>query len=155
MVLADHGVTEKLQYARHGIANDGRTQVANVHLFGQVRSRQVDHHLLLRASLGNAQLGIGQCGVQASSQGLGVLEEVQKARAGDLDLAHLLVGRQRGDDFLCQVTGLHAGRLGQHHGDVAGEVAVGLVPGVFHLDRRRQPFRQHTVGDELGEGLLD
>ncbi|MCY1185620.1 hypothetical protein D9M73_264170 [compost metagenome] len=32
---------------------------------------------------------------------------------------------------------------------------MGLVPGVFHLDRRRQPFRQHTFVDELGEGLLD
>lgn len=32
---------------------------------------------------------------------------------------------------------------------------MGLVPSVFHLDRRRQAFRQHTFVDELGEGLLD
>ncbi|WP_341869340.1 hypothetical protein [Pseudomonas allii] len=32
---------------------------------------------------------------------------------------------------------------------------MGLVAGVFHLDRRRQAFRQHTFVDELGEGLLD
>lgn len=32
---------------------------------------------------------------------------------------------------------------------------MGLVAGVFYLDRRRQAFWQHTFGDELGDGLLD
>ncbi|MNZ37410.1 hypothetical protein D3C78_548550 [compost metagenome] len=155
VVLTDHGVAEEFENAGHAVADDGRAQVADVHLLGQVRCRQVDHHLLLRAGFLHAQLGVGQGRIQARGQGLGILEEVEKARAGNLDLADLLVGRQRGDELLGQVARLHAGRLGQHHRDVAGEVAVGLVPGVFHLDRRRQPFRQHTVGDELGEGLLD
>ena len=100
-------------------------------------------------------LGVGQRGVQARGQGLGVLEEVEEAGAGDFGFADVLVSRQRGDDFFSQIARFHAGRLGQHHGDVAGEVAVGLVPGVFHLNRRRQAFRQHTFVDELGEGLLD
>ncbi|MNS68764.1 hypothetical protein D3C72_1020520 [compost metagenome] len=155
MVLADHIIAEELQHARHAVTDDGRTQVADVHLLGQVGCRHVDHNLLRRAGLARAQVGVGQCGIQAVGQGVGVLEEVEEAGAGDLDLADVGAGRQGIDQFLGQVARLHAGRLGQHHGDVAGEVAVGLVPGVFHLDRRRQPFRQHTVGDELGEGLLD
>ena len=32
---------------------------------------------------------------------------------------------------------------------------MSLVAGVFHLNRRRQAFRQHTFVDELGDGLLD
>ncbi|MNM49653.1 hypothetical protein D3C81_606610 [compost metagenome] len=155
VVLADDVVAQELQHARNAVTDDGRAQVADVHFLGQVGCRHVDHHLLRRAGFARTQVGIGQGGIQAVGQGVGVLEEVEEAGAGDLDLADVGAGRQGIDQFLGQVARLHAGRLGQHHGDVAGEVAVGLVPGVFHLDRRRQPFRQHTVGDELGEGLLD
>ncbi|MNO93814.1 hypothetical protein D3C76_854200 [compost metagenome] len=155
VVLTDHFVTEEFQYAGYAVANDGRAQVADVHLFGQVRCRQVDHGALRRASLAHANVSISQCGIEAVGQGLGVLEEIDEARAGDFGLGDVLVGRQCGNDFFRQVARLHARRLGQHHGDVAGEVAVLLVAGVFHLDRRRQAFRQHTFVDELGEGLLD
>ncbi|MCY1430619.1 hypothetical protein D9M71_465690 [compost metagenome] len=126
-----------------------------MHLLGQVRRRQVDHGALHRAGLAHADVGVGQGRVQACGQGVGVLEEVQEARAGDFGLGDIFVSRQGGDDFFRQVAGLHAGGLGQHHGDVAGEIAVLLVAGVFHLDRRRQAFRQHTFVDELGDGLLD
>ncbi|MCY1411307.1 hypothetical protein D9M71_266910 [compost metagenome] len=155
VVLADHGIAEELQDPRHAIADDGRAQVADVHFLGQVRCREVNHGALHRAGLAYADMGVGQGCIQARGQGLGVLEEVDEAGPGDFRLADLFVGRQRGDDFFRQVAWLHASGLGQHHGNVAGEVAVGLVPGVFHLDRRRQPFRQHTFVDELGEGLLD
>ncbi len=155
VVLADHGVAEELQDPGHAVANDGGAQVANVHFLGQVGRRHVDHGALRRAGLAYAQVGVAKSGVQARGQGLGVLEEVDEAGAGDFRLAQVFMGRQGGDDFLRQVARLHAGRLGQHHGDVAGEVAVGLVAGVFDLDRRRQAFWQHTFGDELGDGLLD
>ena len=36
MVLADDFVPQKAQYARQAVADDGRTQVADVHFFGQV-----------------------------------------------------------------------------------------------------------------------
>ncbi|MCY1405717.1 hypothetical protein D9M71_209620 [compost metagenome] len=126
-----------------------------MHLLGQVRCRQVNHGALYRAGLAHADVVIGQGSVQAGRQGVGVLEEVQEAGTCDFGLGNVFVSRQRGDDFFRQIAGLHAGRFGQHHGDVAGEVAVLLVAGVFHLDRRRQAFRQHTFVDELGDGLLD
>ena len=50
--------------------------------------------------LAHADVGVGQGGVQAGRQGVGVLEEVQEARAGDFGgLGDIFVSRQRGDDF--------------------------------------------------------
>ncbi|MCY1210366.1 hypothetical protein D9M72_220520 [compost metagenome] len=155
VVLADHGVAEELQYAGHAVTDDGGTQVADVHFLGQVRCRQVDDHALLRAVLAHAEVGVGQCGVQALGQGLAVLEEVEEAGAGDFHLGHLLVPGQGGDELFGQVARLHAGGFGQHHGDVAGEVAVALVLGVFHLDGRAEPLGQHALAGETGQGLLD
>ena len=90
-------------------------------------AREVDHHTPLGARLVHRKLRIGQRGFEALGQGVAVLEEVEKARTGDLDLADLRVLGQCGDELLGQLPRLHAGRFGQHHGDVAGEVAVTLV----------------------------
>ncbi len=155
VVLADHRVAEELEHAGDAVTDDGRTQVADVHLFGQVGRRQVDDHLFGGAGFAYAQVVVGQRRVQALGQGVSVLEEVEEPGTGDLDFADVGAGRQRRDQLVGEVARLHARRLGQHHGDVAGEVAMGLVAGVLHLNRWRQPFRQHTVGDELGESLLD
>ena len=155
VVLTNDGVTEELENTGHAVANDGRTQVADVHLFGQVRRRQINHDALRRTVLAHRQCGVGQRGIEARGQGLGVLEEIEEARTCDIDLGDLLVGRQRSNDFLSQIARLHACGLGQHHGDIAGEIAVFLVLGVFHLNRRRQPFRQDAFGDELAQSLLN
>lgn len=127
----------------------------DMHLLGQVRRGEVDHHTLLGARLVHRKLRIGQRGFEALGQGVAVLEEVEKARTGDLDLADLRVLGQCGDELLGQLPRLHAGRFGQHHGDVAGEVAVTLVLGVFHLDRGRQSLRQHALAGQADKGLLD
>ena len=129
--------------------------MAYVHFLGQVRRGHVDSGALVRAGFAHAELWVGQCSVQARGQGLSVLEEVEETWAGDFDLADLLIGWQRGNDFFSQIAWLKACRFGQHHGDVAGEVAVGFVTGVFHLNRWRQAFRQHTFCDELSKGLLN
>ncbi|MNQ56809.1 hypothetical protein D3C85_709440 [compost metagenome] len=126
-----------------------------MHFLGQVRCRQVDDHALLRAVLAHAEVVVGQGGLQALGQGLAVLEEVEEAGAGDFHLGHLLVPGQGVDELLGQVARLHAGWLGQHHGDVAGEVAVALVLGVLHLDGRAEALGQHAFTGETGQGLLD
>jgi hypothetical protein len=56
VVLADHFVAEELQHPGHAVADDGRAQVADVHLLGQVRRRQVDHRALRRAGLAHADV---------------------------------------------------------------------------------------------------
>ena len=94
MVLTNHFVAEEFEYAGHAVANDGRAQVADVHLFGQVRRRQVDHGALRRTRLAHADLVIGQGGIQASGQGLGVLEEIEEARAGDFGFGDVFVSRR-------------------------------------------------------------
>ena len=155
VVLAHHLVTEEGQHARHGVTDDGGAQVADVHFLGKVRRGQIDYHALSGSGLAHAELAIGQCRIQAAGQRIAVLEEVQKARAGNLDLAHRSIGRQRSNQLLGQIARLHAGRLGQHHGDVAGEVTVRLVLGVLDLDVRGQTHRQYAVGGQSLKGLQD
>ncbi|MNF77488.1 hypothetical protein D3C84_596360 [compost metagenome] len=129
--------------------------MADVHFLGQVRRGQVDHHGLRLAGLAHAEPAIGQQGIEATGQGVGVLVEVEEAGAGDFDLADLLIAGQRGDQLLGQLARLQTGRFGQHHGDIAGEIAVALVLGVLHLDRRAQALGQHAFGRQAGQGLLD
>lgn len=77
----------------------------DMHLLGQVRRGEVDHHTLLGARLVHRKLRIGQRGFEALGQGVAVLEEVEKARTGDLDLADLRVLGQCGDELLGQLRG--------------------------------------------------
>ncbi len=98
---------------------------------------------------------IGKGGTKALSQRGAVLEEVEKARAGNFHFADARVCRQCINQLLGQVAGLHPGGLGQHHRDIAGEVPVGLVTGVLHLDGWVRPLRQHAFSGETGQGLLD
>ena len=67
VVLADHLVAEEFEHAGDAVADDGRAQMANVHLFGQVGRGQIDHHALCRADLAHIQGGIGQGDFQALS----------------------------------------------------------------------------------------
>ena len=155
VVLPDHRVAEELEDARDGVADDGRAQVADVHLLGQVRRGQVDHHALRRACLAHAETFVGEGAVEAGGEPDVILEEVEEAGAGDLHLGQLLVGGDCLDQPGGQVARLHPGRLGQHHGDVAGEIAVATVLGVLHLDVRGQAGGQGAVRGQLVEGLLD
>lgn len=45
VVDADELVAHELERARQRVADDGGTQVAHVHLLGDVRRRVIDHHL--------------------------------------------------------------------------------------------------------------
>ncbi len=155
VVLPDHRVAEELEDARDGVADDGRAQVADVHFLGQVRRGQVDHHALRRACLAHAETFVGEGAVEAGGEPDVILEEVEEAGAGDLHLGQLLVGGDCLDQPGGQVARLHPGRLGQHHGDVAGEIAVATVLGVLHLDVRGQAGGQGAVRGQLVEGLLD
>jgi len=159
VILADDGVAEGFKHPRHGVADDGGAQVADVHFLGEVWRGVIDHHTLGGDVGAHAQLRIGQCSLQLGSQPAGILEEVDKAGAGDVDRGDGLMGGQRGDQLLGQIARLHAGRLGQHHRQVAGEVAVSLVAGIFDLNRGRKVGRQHAVGLEavysVGKQLAD
>ncbi|MCY1524296.1 hypothetical protein D9M68_592230 [compost metagenome] len=155
VVLADHAVAEEFEDAGHGVADDGRAQVADVHFLGQVRRGQVDHHALRRAVLAHAEMVVGEGGVEAVGQPGFVLEEVEEAGAGDFHLGHLRVRGQRRLQLAGQVSRLLCGRLGEHQGDVAGVVAMHSILGGFHLDVGREAGGQGAVLGQAGEGLLD
>ena len=98
---------------------------------------------------------IGEGRIQPRGQLRVILEEVEKAGAGDLHLAHRRIGGEGGQQLLGQVARFGPRRLGQQQGDIAGEVAVALVLGVLDLDGRRHVGRQGAVGDQAVEGVLD
>jgi len=133
--------------------------MADVHLLGQVWRGVIDDDALGGNLGAHAQLRVGQRGFKLTGQPAGILEEVDKARAGDVDRRHRLMGGQGGDQLLGQIARLHAGRLGQHHRQVAGEVAVGLVARVLDLNGGRKVGRQDAVGLEavysIGKQLAD
>ena len=121
--------------AHHGVADDGGAQVAHMHFLGQVRRGIVHHHGLGALRARHRQVRIVERRFQLAVQPLGRLKEVDKAGAGDLHLGHRRVVGQRLDQGLGQVAGLEPGGLGQHQGDVGGEVAVAFVLGAINLHR--------------------
>ena len=60
-------------------------------------------------------------------QNTGREPEIDEAGAGDLDLGDARIVLQIGDEKLGQGARVHARLLGQHHGGVRGEIAVGGV----------------------------
>ena len=48
VVLPDHLVTDELEHAHQRVADDGGTQMADVHLLGHVGGRVVDDHAATR-----------------------------------------------------------------------------------------------------------
>ena len=153
VVLADHRVAEGFKHPGHGVADDGGTQVAHVHFLRQVGRGVVDHHALGGDVGAHVELLVGQRGLQLRRQPAGILEEVDKAGAGDVDRGNRLMGRQRGNQLFSQIARLHTRRLGQHHRQVAGEVAMGLVARVLNLNGGRDIGRQYAVGLEAVYGV--
>jgi hypothetical protein len=72
-------------------------------------------------------------------------EEVDEARAGDLDLVDERIGRQCGQQLPGHLARLGPGRLGQQHRRVAGEIAVFAAARALHHEGR-----QLQVGGEDG-----
>ena len=120
VVGADHLMAKKLQGTDRGIANDGRTQMADVHLFRHVRRRVVDDDgLYLRR--GDAQAFGLQRAVDVVRQERGVKENIDKARPGDFNLAGNAVEVKMRQYLLCKLSRRHAQFFGDSHH------AVGLI----------------------------
>ena len=121
VVLADHGVAQRLQGAGQGIAHHGGAQVPHVHLFGHVGGGVVQHHGA------GGLLGCAQAGVLRQLGGLrgdpvGAQADVQEAGAGDLQRLGHVVQLHGLHDLGGDVARLLAQSLGQAHRSVALEV---------------------------------
>ena len=88
--------------------------------------------------------------------GAGAEEEVDEARAGDLDLLDMAVTGERVNQLLRDIARFCTRRFGQCHGQVAGEVAMGPVTGTLEHDLRREVGRQFPqarplpgIGDQV------
>ncbi len=86
VVGADDVMAEKLQRAHGGIADNGGTQVTNVHLFRHVW-RGVIHHDGLRRDLRNADTLVQYRALHQTRQIGRIEENIDKARTRDFDFA--------------------------------------------------------------------
>ena len=73
--------------------------------------------------------------------------QVDEAGPGDIHAGDRIQRRQPFGQHHRQIPGFHSRRLGQHHGGVGGDVAMGGFPGRFDgYARRVQPRRQGAGG---------
>ena len=126
--LAFHVPAAGIEQAAQAVADDGIAAVAHVQRAGRIGGDEFHAHGLAGA-VGIAAVGValGQDAAHFGVIGVGGEEEVDEAGAGDLDLVHQRVCRQRGDQFLGQLARFGARRFGQQQRHVAGEIAVVAV----------------------------
>ena len=109
--------------------------MAHMQRSGRIGGDEFNQHALagagVAAAVGRALLMDTR---KLARAGSGPEIEIDETGAGDFGARHQLVGRQRGDDGLRQLARIAARRLGQPHGDVAGEVAVLRIAGALHRD---------------------
>ena len=120
VVGADHLMAQEFQGTNRGIANDGRTQMADVHLFCHVRCRVVDDDSLRLRFCDAQALGL-QRTVDIVRQKRGIEENIDKARPGDFNLAGNAVEVKMRQYLLCKLSRRHAQLFGDSHH------AVGLI----------------------------
>ena len=79
--------------------------------------------------------------------------QIDKAGPGDLDLVDMRVGGEQRHDALGERARRLAGRLGEHHGGIGGEVAMGGILGRLERDAvDARVVRHHAVMLELLDG---
>ena len=155
VVLALHGVAGGLEQGRDGGAVGRAAAVAHVQRAVRVGRDELDRHRFERARLAVA-VGFALVEHAADRRQAASLRdvEIQEPRAGDVDLGHVLRLRQRIDEGLGGIARLHAGRLGQHQGEVAGVIAVlGGLGAVDDDFGQGQLGRQAAMAAQVEKGL--
>ena len=144
VVLADHAVTEVGQQPCQRVADDGRAQVPDVHLLGQVGRRVVDDHRLRRVGLRDAQARVVEDPAQLRAKPGRREVDVDEAGTGDLKLLDRVAEVERGDGRLGQRARVGAQLLGRAHRAVGLVVAELRLGGLGHQRR--------CVGGRAGGG---
>ena len=125
IIFADHLVAHGLEQIGQRIANHCTAAMAHVH-----RARRVgrdifdidgDVRMFVRTAILRAQLLDFQ---QLAEQHRRSNPQVDKAGTGDINRLHVVQRSQFFGNFLCQITGLHAGGFRQHHRRIGRQVAV-------------------------------
>ena len=168
VVFAHHLGTVGLEHAGHGVADGSPTSAADVNRTGGVGGDELEIQGLA-AQMGVAAVFVdlvemlvgvghgtgGEYGVHHGGGRGGVKRDVDEAGACHLDLGDAVGFGERGGERLGQIARLHAGLLGQLHGDVGGPVAMRAVLRAHHgelVDGRDQLVGQCAGlagGDEV------
>lgn len=148
-------VSPRNSSTRHAVADDGRAQVADVHFLGQVGRRQVDHHVLRRAVLRTPSLASASAASRRSARASLFWKKLRKPGPA---ISTLLMPASAGRLAISfgQVARFPPGRgLGQHQAMLLAK-SPWLLSLVFSTwSHRAQPFGQHALGGQAGQGLLD
>ena len=168
IIFAHHLGAVGLEHAGHGVADGSPTSAADVNRTGGVGGNELEIQGLA-AQMGVAAVfvdlvemlvaincwGCGKHGIHHGCSRGGIKGDVDEAGAGHLDRGDAVGFSERGGERLSQITRLHAGLLGQLHGDVGGPVAMRAVLRAHHgelVDGRNQLVGQRTGlagGDEV------
>ena len=81
----------------------------------------------------------------------GAHEHVDEARPGDLDARDVIVRRQCGDDRFGNFAWLALRWLGQHEGDIGGEVAMVAIAGALNREIGCAAIGQVSIGARSGK----
>ena len=156
VVLALHRVAGGRQDAGETRAVGGAAPVADVQRPGRVGRNVLDRDpVAARPAQLAVLLAVAQHVANHPGQRAALQEDVDEARPGDFHPLDLARFRHPLDDRLGQLARRHAGRLGQHHRDVGGEVAVLRRARALELDREIRVVRQDPVALQVHQGLRE
>ncbi len=151
VVLAEHRVSGELVHPHQGVADHGRAQVPDVHLFGHVRSGVVDDHRAGVGRRGDAEPFVDSDGLELFGQEAVAEGEVDESGAGDLDLAAHVGQHARVEHLLGDLARIRTDLLGEWQRAV--DLGVGAIAGTHdRIDIRTTgdlgEYRDEQVGDD-------
>ena len=153
VILACHVPSGEGEQAGQRSAVGGAAAVADVQRSGRVRRNELDLDLL-PAPEGGAPEALPFREDGGNDPGLGprVEDKIDEPGAGHFGLRHQRRRRQLGDEAPGDLARIHLQRLGQLHGEVGGEIAVGRIARTLEQDRRRCGIRSNAGQRLLQQG---
>ena len=149
VVVGYHVVAERAEDPVYRAADDGRADVADVHLLRGVWRRVVDYDLLARALLRDSAAGPRAEVRELRIEPGGGDGEVEEPRAGDLDLLEDVVALERLGHFRADLARIGLRLLREL------ERVVALVVAEFRIGRGQHPHAAEVLaGIRLLKGRL-
>ncbi len=132
VVLADHAVAFELQQPAEAVADDRAAEMADVHLFGDVRTGEIDDDGLGRGGRSNAEAlaVLVRDAEQFRGHVLRLQSQVDEPRSGHFRRLAQVAHIEQGDHGFRELAGVGLELLGQGHH------AVGLVIAKPRIGRR-------------------